>query len=74
MSVRAVLGVIVLYACTSLRVTQWHSDNQADCDVSRCLPKRHYFVTSNEVIEHILPNNSGIEHLINYCILFKQKT
>ena len=31
--------------------------------------KRHDFVMSSDVIKHILPYNSAMEHLINYCIL-----
>ena len=32
------------------------------------LSKCHNFVTTNVVIKHILPYNSAMEHLINYCI------
>ena len=35
-----------------------------------CL-KRQEFVTSNDVIKHILPYISSTEPLINYCIFFK---
>ena len=35
------------------------------------LSKRHDFVTSNGIIKHILPYNSAMETLINYCIFFK---
>ena len=35
--------------------------------VDVCL-KRHNFVTSNDVIKHILPYISATEPLINYCI------
>ena len=33
--------------------------------------KRHDFVTSNDVIKHILPYISATEPLINYCIFLK---
>ena len=55
----------VIYTVTSHNRVEYL---QADYDIFRHLAERHDFVTSNDVMQHILSYNSAMEHLINYCI------
>ena len=70
-AVCAVLGVtiafhVTMYACHPVTFLSSYRFLQALYDIS--LSKRYDFVMTNHVIKYILPYNSAMERLINYCI------